>query len=121
MSGPSILPQSTSSLFGEVFLTRAEKYTLANWVYKVECPGFMSAILNPFYEWIVKKVPKSVSPNVLSFCGLLFSIFAWQHSHVFLGSNATQFDLFVVGACIFMYMLLDDIDGVCFILFYFIL
>lgn len=54
----------TSQLFSEIFLTRAEKDNIANWQYKVECPGIASKILNPFYNYIVTFVPKGVSPNV---------------------------------------------------------
>lgn len=54
----------SSQMFNEMFLTRAEKDNIANWQYKVDCPGIASKILNPFYNYIVKFVPKSVSPNV---------------------------------------------------------
>jgi ethanolaminephosphotransferase len=98
-----------TSLFSELFLTRAEKDNIAVWQYKVHCPGIASAILNPFYNRIVKFVPKSVSPNVLSFSGLLMSIFAWQNAVK--TTQHTLFDLSLVAFGILMYMILDDIDG----------
>lgn len=75
---------------------------------KVDCPGLASKVLNPFYNYIVRFVPKSVSPNVLSVSGLLMSIFAWQNSF---HTTFSSFQLFVVGMGILMYMILDDIDG----------
>ena len=98
----------SSNIFTEIFLSRAEKDCVAAWQYKVDCPGIMSALLNPFYNRIVRFVPKNVSPNVLSFSGLLFSIFAWQTS---LHPVLTAPHLITIATSIMLYMILDDIDG----------
>lgn len=100
--------QRNANIFSEIFLSRAEKDEVAAWQYKVECPGIFSFLLNPFYNQIVRYIPRTVSPNVLSFTGLLMSIFAWQIScHPVL----TPVHLFMIGTAIALYMILDDIDG----------
>lgn len=111
-------PVRSSGLLQEIFLTRAEKDNVSAWQYKVDCPGIASALLNPFYNWIVRFVPKSVSPNVLSFSGLLFSIFAWQtatRTIQLLGDDPLApwpaLSLGIIGTSIMLYMILDDIDG----------
>lgn len=103
-----------ASPFSEFFLTRAEKDNIANWQYKVYCPGVLSAALNPVYNYIVRYIPPSISPNVLSIVGLMFSIFAWQNSTSPSTSMMDPFpalQLAIVGLSILMYMTLDDIDG----------
>lgn len=94
-------------LFSQVFLSGHELKNLSEWKYKVTDRGILSRVYNPFYNWVVKIVPRSVSPNVLSFAGLLFSIYAWWFS---IRGN-TWVNNVVSASCIIIYTILDAIDG----------
>jgi cytidyltransferase-like protein len=96
------------SLVQGTFLTKDELDTLNNlWEYRVIDKSILSKCFNPLYESCVKIVPKNVSPNVLSFVGLLFSIYAWSISTL---GNAIYHNT-ISAFCIIMYMILDAIDG----------
>lgn len=87
----------------DIFLSRREKVNLKNWKYKVEDNGILSKLLGPVYNYLAKFIPQNISPNVLTFTGLLFSLLAWQY--YITGNNV------ISACCILTYMVLDALDG----------
>jgi cytidyltransferase-like protein len=89
------------------FLTSEQLNNLSKWKYKVIDNGFMSKILMPLYDYIALLIPRSISPNILSLTGLLMSIYAWYLSY----QENNFINNFFVGLFIFIYMVLDAVDG----------
>jgi cytidyltransferase-like protein len=85
-------------------LSKTDLDNIQNWKYNVKCDDVVSDALNPFYNWIVKKVPWWIAPNVLSLAGLVCTIIAFFSMMVYGNFLVTAFFI----AC---YMILDDIDG----------
>jgi glycerol-3-phosphate cytidylyltransferase-like family protein/phosphatidylglycerophosphate synthase len=90
-----------------IFLRRIDLDNLEEWEYKVKDHGTLIKYINPIYEYLAKLIPNTVSPNVLSIMGLLFSFYAWINSF----NEPTNYLNFITGISILIYMVLDAIDG----------
>jgi len=88
------------------FLTNEQLDKMNTWTYKVQDNGIMSKYLMPLYDYLSQFIPRAVSPNVLSFTGLLMSLYAWYLSY-----ENTFINNLLVGLFIFIYMIIDAIDG----------
>lgn len=95
-----------SYFYNEVLLTRAEKDNIASWTYKIRDRGIVSYLFDPIYNQIVNLIPYNISQNVLSFVGLLFTIYAWYYTTL----ENTFINNIISGTCILMYMIFDAID-----------
>jgi hypothetical protein len=60
-----------------LFLREHEKRNVAEWASMVEDKSISTRLLDPFWNWLVAKVPKTVAPNVLSLASLLFVLHAY--------------------------------------------
>jgi phosphatidylglycerophosphate synthase len=89
-----------------MFLSSHDKESLKNWKYKVADHGILSNMFNPIYSFLAELMPPTISPNIISFVGLLFSIYALNHSY----TNTFTHNC-VTSYCILVYMTLDAIDG----------
>jgi len=89
------------------FITNEQLDKLSQWTYKVQDNGIMSYYLMPLYNYLPQFIPRAISPNVLSFTGLLMSMYAWYLSY----NENTFINNFFVGSFIFIYMVIDAIDG----------
>lgn len=92
------------------FLTIGDLECLSKWKYKVEDNGIMSAAFNPFYNYLAKMIPRNVSPNALSFSGLIMSLIAWYIS-TFTVSFSYNLNNIMIGIFIALYTILDALDG----------
>ena len=89
------------------FITNEQLDNLSKWTYKVQDNGIMSKVLMPLYNYLPQFIPRAISPNVLSFTGLLMSIYAWYISN----NENTFINNLLIGIFIFIYMVIDAIDG----------
>jgi cytidyltransferase-like protein len=93
-----------------IFFTQAEKNNISNWTYKVVDKSITTLLFTPFWNYIVKYVPPTVAPNIISLAGLLCVIYAYNLSVLML-SQYYSFTCLCVFMLMFAYMTLDAIDG----------
>lgn len=93
-----------------IFLTRKEKENLSEWSYRVEDHSIVSKIFDPFWNWLVKLVPETVAPNILSLAGLLCILYAFHISYNYVSDYPNLVSISVL-ILTFVYMNLDSIDG----------
>jgi len=87
--------------FTKFILSKDELNKIKNWKYKVTSDKWLSPLISPFYSFLLKYIPKIITPNILSLIGLIFSILAYNFS-----TYPLLFALFT-----FLYMTFDDLDG----------
>ena len=97
----------TNKFIFNTFLSNEQLDKLSKWTYKVEDNGIMSYYLMPLYNYLPLFIPRIISPNVISFTGLLMSMYAWYLSY----NENTFINNFLIGLFIFFYMVLDALDG----------
>ena len=97
----------TNKFLFNTFITNEQLDKLNKWTYKVQDNGIMSYYLMPLYNYLPQFIPRAISPNVLSFTGLLMSMYAWYLSY----NKNTFINNLLVGLFIFIYMVIDAIDG----------
>ncbi len=93
-----------------MFLTDHEKENIKNWKYAVEDRSYISALFNPFWNWLCSLIPETVAPNILSLAGLLCIVYAYQLSSVYLSAYPISISI-IATLLTFSYMNLDAIDG----------
>lgn len=93
-----------------VFLDATSRKNLGDWKYAVEDRSISTKIFTPLWNQLVKLVPNTVAPNVLTLVGFIFTLYAYN---LCLSYSATHTALMSIITCIFtfMYMNLDAIDG----------
>ena len=94
---------SSFNPFKGIFLTRNQIDTLSQWKYAVKDNGMLNKVINPVYDYIAQIIPNTVSANMISFAGLIFSIYAWYFS-------CLHYNI-ATAVCILIYMTLDALDG----------
>ena len=94
----------------QLFLSAPEKENLRNWKYAVEDDSLTTKMFTPFWNWLVKLVPNTVSPNILTLVGFLFILYSFHLSYKY-GDEYNSWISIVVSLCTFIYMTLDAIDG----------
>jgi choline-phosphate cytidylyltransferase len=94
----------------DIFLSKPEKERLRKWQYSVEDKSITTVLFNPFWNWLVKFVPNSVAPNILSLAGLISVLYAYHISHNYLNYYPKLVSITSV-LLVFLYMNLDAIDG----------
>lgn len=94
-----------------IFLTRSEIDHLSEWKGKIKNNSVLTIFFLPIYSLIAKYIPKNISPNVISFTGMLFGAHAWYYSS-FSDDNMLSTDVnnLLVAASIIIYMILDGIS-----------
>ncbi|XWV24580.1 cytidyltransferaserelated domain containing protein [Tupanvirus deep ocean] len=93
-----------------VFLTPEQKYNLGKWKYSVEDKSITTKWFTPFWNFLVKLVPNTVAPNVLSLSGLLCILYAFHLTYHYIDTYPILISLSAF-FLIFTYMNLDAIDG----------
>jgi ethanolaminephosphotransferase len=99
-----------SALLKNVFLTREERENIAQWKYACVDHSITTKIYTPFWNFIVKFVPSTVAPNIVSLAGLICILYFFNLSFNYAEEmpHACSF----AGVClVFIYMSLDAIDG----------
>lgn len=92
------------------FLSREEKDRLSKWKYSVVDNSITTQIFTPWWRYIVKLVPETVAPNILSLAGLLCILYFFNLAIRYSDTHASLISL--VGAVlVFIYTTLDAIDG----------
>jgi hypothetical protein len=71
--------------------------------------------LNPFWEWTVLQMPKTVAPNMLTLIGLTFNLCGFLLMLYYGGidslAHSPRLVYFIQAICLFIYQTLDAIDG----------
>lgn len=92
------------------YLTNNEKDKLVTWEYKVNDRSLTTYLFDPFYNYIVTKLPKNVAPNILTIAGFICTMYSYYLS-------SRYFDIYPQTCCLaialltFLYMSFDAIDG----------
>ncbi|KAL0230331.1 hypothetical protein PCE1_003892 [Barthelona sp. PCE] len=72
-------------------------------------------IMQPFWNWAIKLVPRSVAPNMLTFigflCAIVYPCLVAVQDPSYRSLPAPSWMSIVGGICVFMYQLLDNLDG----------
>ncbi len=92
------------------FFCDSEKERFAQCDELVEDRSLSTKLLSPFWEFLVRLIPLSIAPNLISLAGLLCTI---QAFYLCFSYMATHPRLVTVGsaALIFAYQTLDALDG----------
>jgi ethanolaminephosphotransferase len=93
-----------------IFLTREEKDKLAKWKYSVEDKSITTQIFNPWWNWVVKFIPNTVPPNIISLAGLLCILYYFHLAFNYASTHSRLISLLGV-ILVFAYQTLDAIDG----------
>ena len=89
-----------------IFLTNEQLEKISIWKYKAIDNDICSNLLDPLYNKVSHMIPRNVSANVLSFSGIILSIYAY-----YLTTFGSDNYNFFAGIFIFLYMFLDAVDG----------
>lgn len=86
----------------QLFLNTPEKENLRNWKYAVEDNSLTTKMFTPFWNWLVKLVPNTVAPNILTLVGFLFILYSFHLAYNY-GTNYNSWISIVVCLCTFIY------------------
>ena len=96
-----------------IFLTRGQVDNIAEWSGKTTDEGTLTTISNPIYATIAQYIPKHVSPNVISFTGMLFGAHAWYYSTTSTHNMLSgEINCILVAISIIIYMTLDGVSKI---------
>ena len=88
-------------------LSKKELSSLKQWKYSVVNLGITNILLNPFWNLVVKFLPLSLAPNVLTLCGLITGLGIWLVSELFYSIELVP----IIILCYCVISTLDGIDG----------
>ena len=76
-------PESGVGGFAEFFLTQSQKYNFSKWKTLPNDRSITTKLLEPLWQFLARKLPVNVAPNVLNLIGMLLVIQAWHMSRVY--------------------------------------
>lgn len=92
------------------FLTSPEMENVRRWKYRVEDESVSTWLLTPFWNWLLKWIPHTVAPNVLTLAGFLCLVQSAYLTYYKLESFPVLVTFLNV-CLLFSYMTLDALDG----------
>lgn len=99
-----------TTLLKDVFLTREEREHIAHWKYACVDNSITTKLFTPWWNFLVKFVPPTVAPNILSLAGLICILYFFNLAFNYADElpHACSFAGVIL---VFMYVSLDAIDG----------
>jgi phosphatidylglycerophosphate synthase len=99
-----------STLLKNVFLTREERENIAQWKYACVDHSITTKLFTPWWNFIVRFVPATVAPNILSLAGLICILYFFNLAFNY--ADEMPYACSFAGVIlVFMYVSLDAIDG----------
>ena len=99
-----------STLLKDVFLTREERQNIGQWKYACTDHSITTKIFTPWWNFLVKFVPPTVAPNIISLAGLICILYFFNLAFNY-AEDMPSACSFAGVLLVFMYMSLDAIDG----------
>jgi len=101
---------SSTGFKSNLFLSNQDLDNIEQWKYKAIDNSLTTAIYAPFWAWLVKKVPRTVAPNVLSLAafGCVLQAYWLVMAH---GKEFPRASAIIAAVLTFIYYTLDALDG----------
>lgn len=91
-------------------LTEHDLNNLRVWKYSVDDPSITTQVFSPFWRYLTSLMPAIVAPNVISFVGLLCTMYSWYLIYFYLDYYPILIPI-LSDLLIFAYFNLDAVDG----------
>lgn len=100
--------------YKEKLLSPGQLKRLGDHIYKYDSVSLMDPLLQPFWNWLVSKVPLWFAPNLITVSGLIVNIITtlilvWYSPDA--RAEAPRWAFFLCALGLFVYQSLDAIDG----------
>ena len=96
------------------YLSHQQLKKLNEYKYKSVGSTILDHFLQPYWNWLVLKMPMWLAPNLITFIGVIINISAGVLLIIYnpdLYSDAPRWPFAIFGIALFIYMSLDAIDG----------
>ncbi|XP_033105234.1 choline/ethanolaminephosphotransferase 1-like [Anneissia japonica] len=102
------------SLLTTAILDSSQLKRLGEHKYSSHGSSITEAVMQPFWKWLIEKVPRSIAPNTMTLSGLILNIISAVILMLYCPTakeEAPRWAYFFCGICLFIYQTLDALDG----------
>lgn len=89
----------------ELFLTPTQKLNFSQYEEIVDNKSLTNMMLYPVFQWVARRIPKNIGPNLITAAGLICLFQAWYLTNSYYVSHPVACTWLVIGAMLLFFLI----------------